>query len=78
MNPDEILGTLKIMLWVQLAATPADGGKTLTLLKKRMTEAEARVAVAEFIKVNPDLQKLDVWAEWQLDPIGVALVHLGE
>ena len=76
MSDDEVLGTLKVLLWVQLAATPADGGKTLTLLKKHMSEAEARVAVVEFIKVNPDLQKLDVWATWQLDPIGLTLMKL--
>lgn len=78
MNEDEVLGTLKIVLWVQLAATPADGGKTLTLLKKHMSEAEARVAVVEFMAVNPDLQKLDVWATWQLDPVGLSIKLVGE
>jgi hypothetical protein len=75
MKPDEVLGVLKVMVWMQL--TKQGKGKHITLLTMRnVTEAMARVETLNFSECNPNLRDLDCYAQWQANPIGMTILGI--
>lgn len=75
MKPDEVLGVLKVMVWMQL--TKQGKGKHITLLTMRnVTEDMARVEALNFSECNPNLRDLDCYAQWQADPVGMTILGI--
>ena len=70
MNPTEIQGTLRIMLWISLMRDVRTmRGKTVTLFTERgLTEAAAQRMFTDFKERNRRLcENSDIGCEWQPD-----------
>lgn len=77
MDEEEVLGMLKVFLWVQLTHESGNGKQVTLLTKRHISQANALDALASFTAVNPDLHKLDVYSTWQSDPMGIPFTHDG-
>lgn len=72
MNPTEIEGTMRIMLWISLARDVRTvRGKTVTLFTERgLTEAAARLRFNDFKEMNRRMfDNADIACEWQSDAV---------
>ena len=72
MNPTEIQGTLRIMLWISLMRDVRTvRGKTVTLFTERgLTEAAAQLRFNDFKEMNRRMfDNADIACEWQSDAV---------